>query len=86
MTDDIDRAQAREAELLADALRDHARRAGLAQHLAALRFKAAGQGRIVAHPHLEQIAQHEHRVGRRVAQVARPGVESEWLLGLEVQV
>ena len=29
MTDDIDRAQAREAELLADALRDHARRAGL---------------------------------------------------------
>lgn len=30
MTDDIDRAQAREAELLADALRDHARRAGLA--------------------------------------------------------
>lgn len=28
MTDDIDRAQAREAELLADALRDHARRAG----------------------------------------------------------
>ena len=27
MTDDIDRAQAREAELLADALRDHARRA-----------------------------------------------------------
>ncbi len=30
MTDDIDRAQAREAELLADALRDQARRAGLA--------------------------------------------------------
>lgn len=30
MTDDIDRAQAREAELLADALRDHHRRAGLA--------------------------------------------------------
>ena len=30
MTDDIDRAQAREAELLADALRAHARRAGLA--------------------------------------------------------
>lgn len=29
MTDDIDRAQAREAELLADALRDQARRAGL---------------------------------------------------------
>ena len=28
MTDEIDRAQAREAELLADALRDHARRAG----------------------------------------------------------
>ena len=27
MTDDIDRAQAREAELLADALSDHARRA-----------------------------------------------------------
>ena len=27
MTDDIDRAQAREAELLADALRDHARHA-----------------------------------------------------------
>ena len=30
MIDDIDRAQAREAELLADALRDQARRAGLA--------------------------------------------------------
>lgn len=30
MTDDIDRAQAREAELLQDALRDQARRAGLA--------------------------------------------------------
>ena len=28
LTDDIDRAQAREAELLADALRDHARRVG----------------------------------------------------------
>lgn len=27
MTDDVDRAQAREAELLSDALRDHARRA-----------------------------------------------------------
>ena len=27
MTDDIDRAQAREIELLSDALRDHARRA-----------------------------------------------------------
>ena len=35
MTDDIDRAQAREAELLADALRDHARRAGLAGKTAA---------------------------------------------------
>ncbi|MBU1352112.1 MAG: TraR/DksA C4-type zinc finger protein [Gammaproteobacteria bacterium] len=30
MTDDIDRAQAREAQMLADALRDQARRAGLA--------------------------------------------------------
>ena len=30
MTDDIDRAQAREAEMLADALREQARRAGLA--------------------------------------------------------
>ncbi len=30
MTDDIDRAQAREAEMLADALREHTRRAGLA--------------------------------------------------------
>lgn len=30
MVDDIDRAQAREAELLQDALRDQARRAGLA--------------------------------------------------------
>lgn len=30
LTDDIDRAQAREAEMLADALRDQARRAGLA--------------------------------------------------------
>lgn len=29
MIDDIDRAQAREAEMLADALRDQARRAGL---------------------------------------------------------
>ena len=29
MTDDIDRAQAREAEMLADALREQARRAGL---------------------------------------------------------
>lgn len=35
MTDDIDRAQAREAELLADALRDHHRRAGLAGKTAA---------------------------------------------------
>lgn len=30
MTDDIDRAQEREAQLLADALRDQARRSGLA--------------------------------------------------------
>ncbi len=30
LTDDIDRAQAREAEILADALRDQALRAGLA--------------------------------------------------------
>ena len=30
MIDDIDRAQAREAEMLGDALRDQARRAGLA--------------------------------------------------------
>ena len=30
MTDDIDRAAQREAEMLADALRDQARRAGLA--------------------------------------------------------
>ena len=30
MTDDIDRASAREAEMLADALRNQARRAGLA--------------------------------------------------------
>lgn len=30
MTDDVDRASEREAELLADALRDQARRAGLA--------------------------------------------------------
>lgn len=29
MIDDIDRAQAREAEILADALRDHGRRSGL---------------------------------------------------------
>lgn len=35
MSDDIDRAQAREAELLADALRDHARRAGLVGKTAA---------------------------------------------------
>jgi len=35
LTDDIDRAQAREAELLADALRDHRRRAGLAGKTAA---------------------------------------------------
>ena len=30
MTDDIDRAQEREAQMLADALRDQARRSGLA--------------------------------------------------------
>ncbi|WP_291517504.1 TraR/DksA C4-type zinc finger protein [Acidovorax sp.] len=30
MIDDVDRAQAREAEILADALRDHRRRSGLA--------------------------------------------------------
>ena len=30
MTDDIDRAQEREAQMLADALRDEARRSGLA--------------------------------------------------------
>ena len=30
MTDDIDRAQEREAQMLADALRDQSRRAGLA--------------------------------------------------------
>lgn len=35
MTDDIDRAQAREAEILQDALRDQARRAGLAGKTAA---------------------------------------------------
>lgn len=35
MTDDVDRASAREAELLADALRDQARRAGLAGKTAA---------------------------------------------------
>ena len=35
MTDDIDRAQAREAELLSDALRNQARRAGLAGKSAA---------------------------------------------------
>ena len=35
MTDDIDRAQAREAQMLADALRDQARRAGLAGKTAA---------------------------------------------------
>lgn len=35
LTDDIDRAQAREAEILADALRDQARRAGLAGKTAA---------------------------------------------------
>lgn len=35
MVDDIDRAQAREAELLQDALRDQARRAGLAGKTAA---------------------------------------------------
>jgi phage/conjugal plasmid C-4 type zinc finger TraR family protein len=29
LIDDIDRAQAREAEILSDALRDHSRRAGL---------------------------------------------------------
>lgn len=35
MTDDIDRAQAREAEILQDALRDQARRAGLTGKTAA---------------------------------------------------
>lgn len=35
MVDDIDRAQAREAELLQDALRDQSRRAGLAGKTAA---------------------------------------------------
>lgn len=35
MTDDIDRARKREAELLGDALRDQARRAGLAGKTAA---------------------------------------------------
>ena len=35
MTDDIDRAAQREAEMLADALRDQARRAGLAGKTAA---------------------------------------------------
>ncbi|GKT21676.1 TraR/DksA C4-type zinc finger protein [Acidovorax sp. SUPP3334] len=35
MTDDVDRAQAHETELLADALRDHHRRAGLAGKTAA---------------------------------------------------
>lgn len=35
MTDDIDRAQAREAQMLADALRDQARRAGIAGKTAA---------------------------------------------------
>ncbi|MCO5356563.1 TraR/DksA C4-type zinc finger protein [Acidovorax kalamii] len=35
LIDDIDRAQAREAEILSDALRDHTRRAGLAGKTAA---------------------------------------------------
>lgn len=35
MTDDVDRASEREAEILGDALRDHARRAGLAGKTAA---------------------------------------------------
>ncbi len=35
MTDDVDRASAREQELLADALRDQARRAGLTGKTAA---------------------------------------------------
>ena len=35
MTDDIDRAQAREAEILSDALRDQSLRAGLAGKTAA---------------------------------------------------
>ena len=35
MTDDVDRASKREEEILGDALRDHARRAGLAGKTAA---------------------------------------------------
>lgn len=53
MTDDIDRAQAREAELLADALRGQERRAGLAGRTVAdsARFcQAPGCGEAIPEP------------------------------------
>ena len=57
------------------------------QGRAALGFDAAGfvQG-IVAHPHLEQVAQDEKGVGRGALQVVLPGANGGGLTGLQVQV
>ncbi|MNS98579.1 hypothetical protein D3C72_1329500 [compost metagenome] len=63
----------------------HALRGAL-QQFGALRLEAGLGGGIVAHPHLEQVAEDDQRIGRRGLQVALPGLEGGQLAGLQVQV
>ena len=70
---------------VADHERDGPARGCLAQHLGALRLEAL-EARVVADPHLEQVAEDEHRVGPRAAHVARPGLEATRRVGRQMQV
>ncbi len=59
---------------------------GCLQHTCAIGGEARLEGRVVADPDLEQVAQDEDGVGRRLAHVAPPGIEGSRLGGLQVQV
>jgi hypothetical protein len=62
-------------------------RAASPQHLQAVGFKRVGlQGRIVAHPNLEQIAQNEERISLAVVQGLLPSSKCCTFSDLEVNV